>query len=360
MTTLFHQVDRVFIEHEGRRQLFFGGFDYHRLSRHPDVVEAHCRAAMDYGLSTGGSRATTGTCALHEELEAELAAFLSAEAAAVTSSGYLANLMAVQASADFADLAIIDDKAHASLRDAVTACSIPLRSFRHADLAGLAGHMLDVAWPLVVTDGVFGATGNMPPLREYAAVISAHGGSLLLDDCHGMGVMGATGKGCWEAFGLSRKTLLQTGSLGKAFGSAGGIVAGNRTFIDRCRRTPAYIGSSALPPPACAAAIAAIRLLRTHPQWIETLQQRAIRAKLRVRALGVDTPLTVAPVFSVPVTSDVMLTRMRLTLLSRGIHPTFTNYPGAPAGGHFRFALSSAHTEEQIDLLVEAIAEGRG
>lgn len=359
MLTAQQRAEQVILQHEGHALVFFGGYDYHRLSRHPEVIASHNAAALEFGLSTGGSRATTGTCALHEQLERELAAFLSTEAAAVTTSGYVANLVAVQAAADFADVAILDDAAHASLHDAAAACALPLRQFRHTDLAGLASLMLDVAWPLVVTDGVFGATGNTPPLREYAAVVAAHGGSLLIDDCHGFGVMGATGKGSWEAFGLSCKTILQTGSLAKALGASGGLVAGNATFVERCRRSPAYIGSSALPPPACAAALASLRLLRAHPEWIEGLQQRAIRAKLRIRAFGIDTPLTVAPVISVPVTGEVMKTKLRMTLLANGIFPTFTNYPGAPAGGHYRFALSSAHTDEQIERLIAAIGMGR-
>lgn len=348
-------MDRVFVNHEGRKLLFFGGFDYHRLSQHPEVIEAANQAAREYGLSTGGSRTTTGTHVLHEQLESELAAWLQAGNVLLTGSGYLANLIAVQAAQDHINAVVIDDAAHASLRDAAIVSCAPIRYFNHSDMVHLAALMMDLAQPLVATDGVFGARGEIPPLREYSAFVTARGGWLLLDDCHGIGVVGTTGLGSWEACGISRRQLVQTGSLSKSFGSFGGLIAADAEFIDRCRSAPAFVGSTALPPPLCAAALASLKLLRQHPEWIDGLQRRALEAKMAIREMGYDLPMSPSPVISIVITDDAARGWLRGMLLANGIYPSFTTYPGAPNGGHFRFALSSAHSDAQIEQLLRSL-----
>lgn len=355
MSGTFQMTERVFVLHEGRKLLFFGGFDYHRLSQHPEVIEAAAKAARDFGLSTSGSRTTTGTHALHEELEDALAHDFEADSVLAVGSGYLANLVAVQAIADESEAILVDDDAHRSLRDAANASCLPLRSFRHLSMSDLAYHALDVGAPLVATDGVFGARGEMAPLREYAALVTATSGWILVDDSHAAGLVGPAGRGAWEACGTTRRQLVQTGSLGKALGGYGGFIAADRSYIARCRRTNGFVGSTALPPPYCAAALASLRLLRANPAWITRLQQTSLQVKARLNEIGLGLPPSPAPVLSVLVANQAQRERMSATLLEREIFPSFTTYPGAPEGGHFRFALSSAHSIEQIERLVMAI-----
>lgn len=343
MTPVLQQVDRVFVLADGTKQLFFGGFDYHRLGTHPALVEAAANAAREHGLTTGGSRVTTGTHPLHEELERELAAFVLAEAALVVPTGYLANLIAVRALADHADRIALPQRAHPSLRDA-------------AQMAGLSVCDLNVTGSchLIATDGVFGARGDIPPLRDYVKEIRSDGW-LLTDDCHAVGTVGAEGRGSWEACGLTRKQLVQTGTLGKALGGFGGFIAADRAIIETCRGVAAFVGSSALPPPNCAAGLAALRLLREHIDWIDGLQKRSVEAKVALRSAGYELPLSPAPILSIVPADAGHRERLCLALVGAGIYPSYATYPGAPAGGHFRFALSSVHTDEQVALLLATL-----
>ena len=277
------------------------------------------------------------------ELERELASFLLAEAALVVPSGYLANLVAFQALAAELDGVSMPSNAHPSLRDAARIIG------REATGLNITGSRR-----LIATDGVFGSRGDLPPLRDWIKLLDGDGW-LLTDDCHAVGTVGADGRGSWEACGLSRRRLVQTGTLGKALGGFGGFIAADRAVIERCQATPAFVGSSALPVPNCAAALAALRWLRANVARIDALQKRAIEAKLALRAAGFDLPLSPAPVVSIIPTDDAHRIRMADALVAADIFPSFANYPGAPAGGHFRFALSSAHTAEQVAGLLRVL-----
>lgn len=347
MTPVLQQVDRVFVLADGRKQLFFGGFDYHRLGTDPELIAAATQAARDHGLTTGGSRVTTGTHPLHLELERELASFLLAGAAMVVPSGYLANLVAFQALAADLDGVSMLSNAHPSLRDAARVIG---RSATDLNITG--------SRRLIATDGVFGARGDLPPLRNWIKLLDEQGW-LLTDDCHAVGTVGAEGRGSWEACGLTRRRLVQTGTLGKALGGFGGFIAADRAVIERCRTASAFVGSSALPAPNCAAALVALRWLRANVDRIDALQKRAIEAKLALRGAGFDLPLSPAPILSIIPADPAHRDRLASSLEAAGIFPSHASYPGAPSGGHFRFALSSAHDQAHVaDLLRVLLAVG--
>jgi len=347
---------------EGKQLTFFGGNDYHRLSCHPEVLAALTAAAAQYGLNGAGSRVTTGNHPLYRSLEARLAAFLGTEAAVICSAGYLSATLLMQAVADAYTHLFLDEFAHASLVDAARLSGLPLARFRHADpeslKAQLAASLQAQNRPLVLTDGVFSNSGVIPPLADYGALLERYDGRVLVDDAHGVGVVGPTGKGSGEESGAARERLYQVGTLSKGFGGFGGVIAGDHTLVNAIRtRSGAFIGSTPPPLPVVAATLCAIDLLATQPERIALLQERARTVKSILRELGFAVSEGCAPICSVTFLDAAKNRVLYDQLLSYGIYPSFINYPGCPPGGHFRFTLSSAHMDFQIDALLQCLRE---
>ncbi|HLK56898.1 MAG TPA: aminotransferase class I/II-fold pyridoxal phosphate-dependent enzyme, partial [Chthonomonadaceae bacterium] len=219
-------VGQTGVLYEGQEYTFFGGNDYHRFSRHPEVVAALAEAVQRYGINCAGSRITTANHPLYLELEAKVAAFLGAEAAAVVSAGYLSATVLMQAVAAQYDVLFLDEIAHACLVDAAYQSGKRILRFRHRDCVQLKWRMEQTLptgqKPLLLTDGVFASTGALAPLQEYVALMEAYGGKVLVDDAHGVGVLGLTGKGTWEEAGIGRDAILQSGTLSKGLGGFGG------------------------------------------------------------------------------------------------------------------------------------------
>ena len=354
-------LDRTKVLYEGKPYLFFGGTDYHRLASHPDIIRALREAAGSDGLSCAGSRITTGNHPLLAELERKLAAFLGIGEAALCSSGYLSNAVALEAVAGEFQRFFIDGSAHSSLvapagclpREAVIA-------FRHTDPEDLVRELRERLRPgerpLVLTDGVVPVDGEMPPLAAYWEVVRDFGGALLVDDAHGIAVVGPSGKGSPAEAGLPMESFIQTGTLSKGLGVFGGLVAGAAGLAAKIvEKSRAFVGGTPIPPPIAAAAIRSIEILQENPGLIAGLRGRMLRVRTRVRGMGLRVPSSPAPILSITHHDAGKNLRLRSLLFERGIYPPFIHYPGSPPGGHFRFAVSSAHAEGEVDLLLETI-----
>ncbi len=355
-------LDRTRVLHEGKPYLFFGGTDYHRLSSHPDVLRAVHEAADAEGLSCAGSRTTTGNHPLVVELEHRLASFLGASAAVTCPTGYLSNAMALDVLAGEFPRFFIDASAHSSM--AAPAARLPreaLLTFRHADPEDLE-HLLKDSLrpgekPLILTDGVVPVDGELPPLGAYWELVKQFGGALLVDDAHGIAVVGPDGKGSPAEAGLPAEAVIQAGTLSKGLGTFGGVVAGPTALPGKvCERSLTFVGATPIPPPFAAAAIRSMEILRANPGMLAGLRARVLRARERLRSMGFRMVSSPAPILSVTHRDADKNLRLRALLVEGGIYPTFSNYPGSPPGGHFRFALSSAHTEEEIGLLLDTIS----
>jgi glycine C-acetyltransferase/8-amino-7-oxononanoate synthase len=353
-------VGRTGVLFEGRELTFFGGNDYHRLSSHPAVVHALTEAAVQYGLSSAGSRVTTANHPLYLALEAQLAAFLGAEAATICGVGYMSNAMLMQAVGGDFTILFLDETAHPSLAEAALLSGLKTVRFQHCEPEDLAAqcrmHLQAGDRPLVMTDGVFPNTGELAPLADYADVIRPYDGRIHIDDCHALGVIGLTGKGSWEEAGMDRALILQAGTMSKALGSFGGVVAGSRELIAAIHaRSTVFIGSTALPLPMAAAATQAVTLLTSAPERIALLRKRTFAFKPALRALGFPVSEGASPICSVTFRDEAKNRVIYDLLLENDIYPSFINYPGCPPGGHFRFTLSSEHTEAQITLLQQTL-----
>lgn len=347
------------VQYQGGFYLFFGGGDYHRLASHPEVVRVAREVLLSDGLSAGGGRTTTANHPFHMQLEQDLSAFLGVAEARVCADGFLAATVAVEACCGDFQRFFIDDGAHASLK--VAAGGLPgdrLHPFRHGDpqhlREELRRHLRPGERPLVLSDGVVAGTGELPPLPAYWEAVQPFEGRLLVEDAHGLGTLGRTGRGSPEHFGLPAGAYLQTGSLGEAFGVAGGLVAGGEGLgarIAEASRT--FIGSAALPPALTAAAIGSLQILETRPDLVQRLQARTLQARARLRAMGLPTCDSPVPILCVDHRDPDRNRRLRGLLMENGIYPTFGADPGDP----FRFTLSSEHTDREIDQLLATIAQ---
>jgi 7-keto-8-aminopelargonate synthetase-like enzyme len=355
-------LDRTKVLFEEKPYVFFGGNDYHRLASHPAVLRAAWEAMDSDGLSAAGSRVTTGNHPLHERLEARAAAFLGTEEAALCSDGYLSNTVAVETVACEFQRFFMDERAHASLK--MAAESLPrdqVHRFSHADPESLRKtlrfHLCPGERPLVLTNGVESGNGELSPLAAYWQEVQNLEGMLLVDDAHGMGTAGHLGKGSPDEAQLPAEAFLQTGTFAKAFGGFGGVLAGRAgIFTKVVARSRTFTGATPMPPPMAAAALRALEILQETPVMIMKLRERTLRVRERLRAMGIPSCPSPVPILSVTHQNEVRNQRLKSLLFQNGIYPTFINYPGCPPGGHFRFTLSSLHTDEDVDRLLQTIA----
>ena len=239
-------IGRTEVVFEGRKYVSFSGNDYHRLSSHPDVVRALIESLERYGINSAESRTTTGNHPLYLELEAEAAEFLGTESAATFSAGYMSTSLLLQAVAPDFTKSLVDEMAHSSVVEAAVGSGFEIIRYRHRDPEDLHKqlHEPDAAGyrPIILTDGVFASSGAIGPLERYVQVGRDYDAMILIDDAHGMAVVGGTGKGSWEESGAPREFVLQAGTLSKGFGAFGGIVAGSYELIDRVHACKGFVG----------------------------------------------------------------------------------------------------------------------
>ena len=353
------QVDRTFVRFRGRKLSYFSGCDYFRLASHPKVVKALKMGVSRYGLSVSASRLTTGNHVLYRRLEQDLAKFFGAPSALLLGSGYLANLAVAQALSGQFSHALLDEQAHPSLSDAVRFLDCPVLRFKHraaAELQLAVARCGPEAKLIVLTDGMFSRDGSAAPLREYLDVLPEDA-QLLVDDAHGGGVLGKTGKGTLEHEGVRRERVIQTVTLSKAFGAFGGAILCTKALRECiASRSELFAGSTPLPLPLASAALQACSLLRSSRKFQERLRHNSWLAKEQLRAAGLPLPQTPGPIIALKSQGQTVGARLRRALLAGGIYPSLIRYPGGPADGYFRFVISSEHSKAQIERLTKVLA----
>jgi 8-amino-7-oxononanoate synthase len=344
----------VLVERGGRTLVSFSCNDYLGLSHHPEVKAAAVRAVETYGTGAGASRLITGDHPLFAELEGRLAALKGTEAACIFGSGYLANTGIIPTFVGPGDLMLVDELAHACIWTGAKLSGAQVVSFRHNDVADLAAKLAegrtDAPKALVATDGVFSMDGDIAPLDEISRVCRDHDAWLLVDDAHGLGVVG-DGSGSARMFPHARVDL-QMGTLSKAVGGYGAYVCATRPVIDFIKtRTRTVVYSTGLPPANAAAAIAALDVMAREPERIAAPIAKARR---------LTTALNLAPAESavVPIILGEATTALAAArdLEAKGLLVVPIRPPTVPAGtARLRLAFSSEHTDDQIDQLIEAV-----
>jgi 8-amino-7-oxononanoate synthase len=340
--------------------LDLAGNDYLGLARHPGVVAAAESAARRWGAGATGSRLVTGTTELHTELEAELADFCGFEAALVFSSGYAANLAAVTALTDRGTLVVSDAANHASLIDGCRLSRAETAVVPHADpgavrkvLEGFGGRAV------AVTDAVFSVDGDAAPLAGLAAVCRDRGTALLVDDAHGLGVLGDGGRGALHAAGLAGDPgVVATVTLSKSLGSQGGAVLGPARVIDHLVNTArTFVFDTGLAPAAAGAALAALRLLRAEPGRAARVREVAAGLYGRLADAGLDATRPDAAVVSVRAPSPEAAVRWAADCRAAGLAVGCFRPPSVPDGiSRLRLTARADLTEAELDAAAATVA----
>ena len=349
---------------DGREVLSFCSNDYLGLANHPAVIAALRRGAGEYGVGAGAAHLINGHSRAHHALEEELAAFTGRERALLFSTGYMANLGVLCALLGKADTVLEDRLNHASLIDAGRLSGARLRRYLHADAGSLAAQLRKsgLGRRLVASDGVFSMDGDIAPLDQLAAVASEHGAWLMVDDAHGLGVLGRQGRGSLDQLGLDAGAApILMGTLGKAFGTAGAFVAGSEALIEtliQLART--YVYTTALPPALAVAGRESLRLLGGGEGDERRARLHALVRRFRQGAaqLGLSLMPSRTPIQPILVGGAADALRLSTALFERGILVTAIRPPTVPAGSaRLRVTLSAAHSEAHIDRLLEALQE---
>lgn len=347
---------------DGRELLNFCSNDYLGLAQDPRIIKTLQAAANVGGVGSTAAHLVCGHRREHAQLEAALCEWTGREAALLFSSGWLANLGAMQALLDRAGVCIQDKLNHASLLDAAQLAGATLKRYPHADAEGAARQLASVAGKpaLLATDGVFSMDGDVAPLATLAALCRREGATLMVDDAHGLGVLGVHGAGSVAGAGLAQADVpVLMATLGKALGCMGAFVAGSRALIDGLTQfARTFVYTTALPPALAAAACEAVRIARDEDARREKLQALIARFRRGAMQLGLpllDSPSAIQPIVLGDASRTLAASR---TLEQNDILVTAIRPPTVPQGkARLRVTLSAAHTPTDVDRLLDALAQ---
>jgi 8-amino-7-oxononanoate synthase len=342
---------------EGRRMIMLGSNNYLGLTNHPKVKEAAIEAVKKYGTGCAGTRLLNGTLDLHVKLEEKLATFFRKEAALTFSTGYQTNLGIISCLAGKHDVVIIDKLDHASIIDACRLSFAETKKFRHSDLASLEYALKEsgARGKLVVVDGVYSMEGDIAPLPGILKMCRKYGARLMVDDAHGVGVLGSTGRGTAEHFGLEQEIDIIMGTYSKSLGSIGGFIAANEEVIHYLKHTSRPLFFSECPPPASVAAvIAALDIIDGEPQRRERLWHNTRKMMEAFTQMGFDTGVTETPIIPLFMGEMDRSFMMWKALKDGGV---FANpvIPPATTPGRclIRTSYMATHTDEMLERSLE-------
>lgn len=346
---------------DGRRMIMLGSNNYLGLASDPRVKAAAVAAVQEYGTGTTGSRLLNGTLELHADVERRIARFLRRDDAIFYTSGYLANCGAIAGLAHRGDCVVLDRQAHASIVDGARLSYAEVKRFRHNDVRDLERVLESCgdAGKLVVVDGIYSMEGALAPLPRIVQACRTHGARLVVDDAHGLGVLGRDGRGTAEHFGVEDGVDVIVGTASKALPAVGGFVAGNREIIEYLRYTGAnrafYFAAS--PPAAAVAAVReALAIIQERPALRARLWAITRRFQHALLGMGFDTMGSRTPIVPIRVGSLERAFALWRALSEEGIFVNVAIPPAVPAGGSLvRMTLTAAHTDAQIDHVLGAL-----
>jgi 8-amino-7-oxononanoate synthase len=347
---------------DGRRMIMLGSNNYLGLTNDPRVKEAAIDAVRKYGSGCAGSRFLNGTLDLHVRLEERLARFMRKDSAVTFATGYQVNLGAISCLVGKGDVVYLDKQDHACIIDGARLSFGEVRKFKHNDARDLARQMRNdtaARGRMIVVDGVFSMEGDIAPLPEIVAAAREFDAAVMVDDAHGIGVLGPTGRGTAEHYGLEEDVDLVMGTFSKSMASVGGFIAGDETVIDFIKHRARTLIFSAAPPPASvAAALATIEIMEREPERRTKLWENARFFSEGLRSLGLDTAGSQTPVVPVVVGEDDTALAMVQRLHDEGVFVNCVLSPATPPGrALIRTSLMATHTRDQLTRALEAIGK---
>lgn len=346
--------------YRGHRLVMCGSNNYLGLTTHPLVREAACKAVERFGTSCTGSRFLNGTLELHEQLEHELAEFVGKEAALVFSTGMQANLGAVSALAGRGDYVILDKDDHASIVDGARLSFGEIQRFRHNDVEHLERVLKSLpesSGKLVVVDGLFSMEGDIAPLPAIIPLVKKYGARLMVDDAHGMGVLGG-GRGSAAHFGMTDDVDLIMSTFSKSFASLGGFIAGDEVVVHYIKHyARAMIFSASIPPANAAAALASLDIIRREPERVERVNYVGQKMRDGLNRLGFNTGTSCTPIVPVLIGDDQKTFLTWKLLFENGVFVNPVISPAvAPGRQLLRTSYMATHNEDQLEFVLDVFA----
>ncbi len=350
---------------DGQRVLNFCANNYLGLANHPRLREAAKRAIDTYGIGPGAVRSIAGTMTLHNQLEERLAAFKGAEAVVTLQSGFSANLATIPALVGRGDVIFSDQLNHASIIDGCRLSRAQIVAYEHNnidDLRAKIASTTEYGRRLIISDGVFSMDGDIAPLPALVEVAREHNILLMVDDAHGEGVLGRGGRGIVDHFGLHGQVDIEVGTMSKAFGVMGGIVAGSQVVIDWVRqRGRPFLFSSAMTVPDVAACLEAVDMLEESEERVQRLWDNAQHLKSALADLSFDTGHTQTPIIPVMLGDAQLAQKFSRRLFENGVFAMAIGYPTVPPGkARIRVMNTAAHSQADLEQALAAFeAVGR-
>ncbi len=348
---------------DGRRVLNFCSNNYLGLANHPRILQAARQAMEKYGLGPAAVRSIAGTMELHLELERRMAAFKGVESAITFQSGFSANTATIPALVGKDDAIISDELNHASIIDGCRLSGGKIIRYAHCDPTDLERVLKEnrAAYPkvIVITDGVFSMDGDIAPLDQIYAVVQNYEAILMVDDAHGEGVLGRGGRGIVDHFDLHGNVDVEIGTMSKAFGVVGGVVAGNPVVVEWLRqRGRPFLFSSAMTVPDTAACLAALDLLEESTALVDRLWENARYFKAEMKRMGFDTGNSSTPITPVMLGEAPLAQQFSRELFENGVFGMAIGFPTVPRGkARIRVMISASHSKEDLDQGLEAFSK---
>ena len=351
---------------EGKRRIMLGSNNYLGLTTDPEVIEAGVRTMEQYGTGCSGSRFLNGTLQLHLELEEALARFLRKEAVITFGTGFQSNVGIISALVGRHDYVICDRENHASIYAGCQMSYGKMLRYRHSDMAELERILQKIDGKngvLIVTDGVFSMGGDIAKLPEICALAKKYGARVMVDDAHGLGVLGEGGRGTASYFGLEEQVDVYMGTFSKSLASLGGYMAAGAEVAEYVRHASRpFIFSASIPPANCATALAALRKLEAHPELPERLRQLSRYARdgltargLTIRPSALEAPTPIIPIYTYETYRTL---RVAAEIYDRGVYVNPTLPPATPEGeALLRTSYMATHTEALLDEAMDIMAE---
>lgn len=361
----FHQLETgqdTEIIMEGKKTIMIGSNNYLGLTSNKEVIEAGVEALKKYGSGCSGSRFLNGTLDIHVKLEEELAEFLNKEAVMTFSTGFQSNLGIISAIAGRNDVIVGDKENHASIYDACRLSYATLRRYEHNNMEDLE-NVLKAIDPnkgiLIVTDGVFSMSGDICKLPEIVKLAKKYGARIMVDDAHGLGVLGKHGRGTAEYFGLEDEVDIYMGTFSKSLASLGGYMAAKRDVVEYVKHVSRpFIFSASITPASVACARASLKIIREHPERIKALQDISDYMRAGLRKAGIKFYETTTPIIPIYVYEDEKAFLACKLLLERGVYVNPVISPATPVGQSLlRTSYTATHTKEQMDYAIKQIKE---
>ena len=345
---------------DGAKMLMFGSNSYLGLTNHPHIKQAMIKAVEKYGSGCAGSRFLNGTLDIHVKLEERLAKFVGKEAALVFSTGFQVNQGVISAIAGRNDYLLLDEYNHASIIDGSRLSFAKTLKYKHNDMVDLEENLKKIpadALKIIVTDGIFSMEGDIAKLDEIVQLSEKYNASIMVDDAHGLGVLGPKGEGTPEHFNVTDKVDLIMGTFSKSLASLGGFIAGNSSVIEYIKHhARSLMFSASMTPSSAAATIAALDLMETEPEHLQKLWDNTFYAKKLIQEAGLEIGDTESPIIPIYIRDNEHTFLVSKILHENGVFVNPVVSPAVPIEDSLiRFSLMATHTHEQIKIAVEKI-----